>query len=90
MVFRNNKAYLPVAFEEPSSTVWSQVPPSSRLWREKLKNKKIEKRRPTTVVTGAGGAPGDKYEVGATKKRKNEEKRLNYAYFDAQLRKNAL
>ena len=55
-----------------------------------MKNKKIEKRRPTTVVTGAGGAPGDKYEVGATKKRKNEEKRLNYAYFDAQLRKNAL
>jgi len=24
-----------------------------------MKNKKIEKRRPTTVVTGAGGAPGD-------------------------------
>ena len=30
------------------------------------------------------------YEVGATKKRKNEENRLNYAYFDAQLRENAL
>jgi len=30
------------------------------------------------------------YEVGATKKRKNEENRLNYAYFDAQLRENTL
>jgi len=28
------------------------------------------------------------YEVGVTKKRKNEENRLNYAYFDAQLREN--
>jgi len=30
------------------------------------------------------------YEVGVTKKRKNEENRLNYAYFDAQLRENTL
>jgi len=32
----------------------------------------------------------NEYEVGVTKKRKNEENRLNYAYFDAQLRENAL
>ena len=25
-----------------------------------IKNKKIEKRRPTTVATGPGGGPGDK------------------------------
>ena len=31
-----------------------------------------------------------KYEVGVTKKRKNEENRLKYAYFDAQLRENTL
>ena len=32
----------------------------------------------------------EEYEVGVTKKRKNEENRLNYAYFDAQLRENTL
>ena len=30
------------------------------------------------------------YEVSVTKQRKNEEKRLNYAYFDAQSRENTL
>ena len=60
MVFRNNKAHLLVAFEdgakfhrlEPNSTVQWTV-------EGEIKNKKIEKRRPTTVVTGPGGGPGD-------------------------------
>lgn len=53
MVFRNNKAHLPVAFEDGTNFhVWNELPPSSRLWREKIKIEKIEKRRPITVVTG--------------------------------------
>ena len=45
MVFKNNTAHLQShSRTEPSSTVWSQVPPSSRLWREKLKNRTNKKR----------------------------------------------
>ena len=60
MVFRNNKAHLPVAFEDGAK--FHRLEPNSKYTVEgEIKNKKIEKRRPTTVVTGPGGGPGDTF-----------------------------
>jgi len=84
MVFRNNKAHLPVAFEdgakfhrlEPNSTVQYTV-------EGEIKNKKIEKRRPTTVVTGPGGGPGDIKKKGAGLKKNTRTERIQPSVFTA-------
>ena len=61
MVFRNNKAHLPVAFED--GTKFHRLEPNSTVqWtvEGEIEKSKNQKKTTDNSLTGPGGGPGDK------------------------------